>query len=632
MIKQYDIEKILKFGEPKEVFTKRNGPQIVRHAKPTKEFSMLWKKYKSELSDMRISFSKYNNEWMVTHWADMSGNTEEIEASQAISCNKEYIAPEGLSYKPYQNAAIDYMLKHHNCLLGDEMGLGKTVEAAGVLNNSCATSALIICPKVLLGNWKKELDKWLINKELKIVTCCEKYEEADIMILNYESLTKYEIQLMKKKFDYVFVDEAHYIKNHKAQRTKQAKKYKGTMGTIRMTGTPFENRPVELWSLIEDIDKKHFGNYMAYTKRYCAGHYTNFGYDAKGASHIDELYTLLRSTIMIRRLKKDVLEELPPKQRQIIYFTTNKQQLKLINEELELNVNYNDLFKDPNFNEMMRIKHEIALSKVKQVKEYVDGIYDAEPNKKLVLACMHHDVEEKLMELLEKYNPLLINGNTDTKERTKNVELFQNNPEHKIIIIGMKAAGMGITLTAADTMLFVEENYVPGVMCQTEDRIHRIGQDSSVLIQHLILDQSMEERILEIVFRKQEIFDQALDKPKSAKKTPKMPKLEDKKLILSVNLTDEEYAREMELEDEKKPCFTIQEKSAIKQALRILSGCDIDGAYEINGVGFNKFDSSYGRQLAGFKYLSDKQAASAKKMLKKYWRQIPEELYKEIWE
>lgn len=629
MQKQYNLDKILKFGPEKQVFNKY-GAQRVRCAKPNKEFSALYKKHKEELKDIGIRFTKVKDEWVVMHWQKGIINEEEIEASKAMDCDKEFIAPEGLSYMPYQKAGIDYVLKHPNCLIGDEMGLGKTVEAIGVLNNSGAKTALIICPKVLLGNWKKELNKWLVNKDLTVAACCEKYEEADIQVLNFESLKKYEKQLSGKVFDYVFVDEAHYIKNYKAQRSKYAKKYKGTMGTVRMSGTPFENRPTELWNVIEDLDKKTFGNYMAYTKRYCAGHYTQFGYDDKGASNIDELYSLLRSTIMIRRLKKDVLKDLPAKQRQIIYLTTTKEQLKLINEELELNVNYNDLFKDPRFNEMMAIKHQIALSKVKQVKEYIDSVYEAEPNKKMVLACMHHDVEETLMGLLKKYKPLLINGNTPAEERTKNEELFQKCDEHKIIIIGMKAAGVGITLTAADTMLFVEENYVPGVMCQTEDRIHRIGQENSVLIQHLILDKSMEEKILDIVFKKQEVIEKALDKPQDTNKTPKSPRKQEKGLILTVELTDREYALEKELEDEKG--VSVEQKRLIKEALKILAGSDNDRAQLRNGVGFNKFDSGFGNQLAGYQYLSDKQAIAAKNMLKKYWRQLPEDLSKELFQ
>ena len=259
-----------------------------------------------------------------------------IESSKAVDVDYDLDipAPEGLEYMPFQRAGIAYAMARENTLIGDEMGLGKTIQALGVINaDPTIRDVLIICPASLKINWQREAQKWLVRPmTVGIVSTKEPFPDTDIKIINYDILTKFKSQLRAINWDFLVVDEVHYLKNPKALRTAQvfgkwnkdpSKKIHPLDAKRRafMTGTPIVNRPIELFPLLKFTGI--FKNWKHFVERYCNGHQTRWGWDVSGASNLGELQGKLRSTIMVRRLKKDVLTDLPPKRRQVIELPQN---------------------------------------------------------------------------------------------------------------------------------------------------------------------------------------------------------------------------------------------------------------------------------------------------------------------
>ena len=216
------------------------------------------------------------------------------------------------------------------------------------------------------------------------------------------------------------------------------------------------------------------------------------------------------------------------------------------------------------------------------------------------------------MESLAAYHPVKFTGEETEKEKDDAVRAFQEDSNHRVFIGSIKAAGFGLTLTAADTVVFAELDWVPGSITQAEDRLHRIGQQHPVLVQHIVLNGSIDAALVRTIISKQRVLDMALDKTES------IPVLgtvkEPPKDIPSVENLSEEQVR------------------AVQQGLRLLSSRDLDRAQVLNGVGFNKIDSAFGHALAAVENLSPRQAAAGKKLLKKYQRQLPEELSTLIYE
>ncbi|KKL16184.1 hypothetical protein LCGC14_2498120, partial [marine sediment metagenome] len=247
-----------------------------------------------------------------------------IEASRATSATLDVPAPEGLEYLPFQLAGIAYAQARPNTLFGDEMGLGKTIEAIGVINcHGAIAQVLVICPATVKLNWKRELDKWLTRPtRVEVAYANQPFPKADIIIINYDILAKFETEIRARKLDILIVDECHYIKNQKTKRSRQVKALQADR-KLYLTGTPIVNRPIELWPIISQLDPQTFNHFWTYARRYCSAKHNGFGWDMKGASNLPELQKKLRSTIMVRRLKSEVLKELSPKVRQVIELPAN---------------------------------------------------------------------------------------------------------------------------------------------------------------------------------------------------------------------------------------------------------------------------------------------------------------------
>ena len=578
-----------------------------------------------------------------------------VEASRAASADIHIPCPEGLAYLPYQVAGINYALRRPNVLFGDEMGLGKTIQAIGVINaDETIRKVLVVCPASLKLNWQREMRKWLV-REMSITiasgqSCVPNF--ADITIANYDILAKHAATLRAVTWDLIICDEGHYIKNPEAKRT-QAVVGKEKKGQVEMpaisarrrmilTGTPIPNRPIEGWPHFHYLDPAEFRSFWGYAKRYCDAQNNGYGWDFTGSANLGELQDKLRGSIMVRRLKADVLTELPAKRRAVIEIAANGASSAVKHEQeawerkeatmlaLRAAVELAKASDDPAdyaeavsrlkgaakaaFDELAKLRHATAVAKIPYVIEHLNSAI--EDGGKVVVFAHHHDV---LNALAEEFGDraVLVSGEVNISERQAAVDRFQTDSTCQVFIGGIQAAGVGITLTAASHVVFAELDWVPGNVTQAEDRCHRIGQRGMVLVEHLVLEGSLDARMAQTLVEKQEVIAAALDDIEA--EIPVVPVVE-KERPATESATRAKIATEAAK-------LTAEQVAAISAGLRALAAMDGDYAQELNGMGFSKIDCEIGHSLALAamgRGLTPRQAALGAKLVRKYRRQVPE--------
>lgn len=415
------------------------------------------------------------------------------------------ISPFGLEYLPYQKYGIDFCSGKAAVLIGDEMGLGKTIQAIGAVNQDPqAEFVLVVCPASLKVNWRQEIDKWGVSP-------C-----AFWTITNYDQLHKLDMSL---EWDLVVFDEAHYLKNTDAKRSRLARQIKAKR-TLLLTGTPILNRPIELWHLLHILDPKTWpmNSRMRYALRYCNAYQRKVGrskmvWDMSGASNLDELREILKP-VMIRRTKAEVLTQLPPKRRQIVELS-QQGMTRAFRNLMKVSIqSYGEQVRDLDCNvealwsKLSELRHDTALAKLPLAIEFIKDALES--SEKIVVFAHHRDVLEELYNALAEYSPVMVHGGTTLANRQAAVDAFQNRPTARVFIGQLQAAGVGLTLTAASHVIFVELDWVPGNVSQAEDRCHRIGQQESVLVQHLVLEDSLDALMAKTIVKKQGVIDRAL--------------------------------------------------------------------------------------------------------------------------
>jgi len=473
------------------------------------------------------------------------GTQTALEASRAMDAEIEIPVPAGQELRGYQKAGVAYAKEHQTTLLADEMGTGKTIQALALINaDPSIHSVLVVCPASVKINWKREARAWL-TRPMSIGIAGDGFPVADMVIINWDILRKYRLQLRARHWDLAIFDESHRAKNPAAQRTaevfgQRANKEKEreridpipAKRRLFLTGTPILNRPIELWPIL----KSQGWNWLEFVTRYCDGkqHEVSVGrrkkrmvWDVSGNSNLEEFQVRLRSELMIRRLKRDVLTELPPKVRQIIEVSANgaddqvQAELAVLRRvaaglseddylEAVMRLQQRDFAA---FTELSRLRHETALAKVPAVIEHV--VDAVESSQKLILFGHHKDGLAQIRAGLTKagIKSVLLTGDvTRMEDQQLSVDRFQADPSVQVFIGTIGAAGVGITLTAASHVVFAELDWVPGNMSQAEDRAHRIGQRESVLVQHIVFEGSLDALVAQTLVRKQQVIEQALDR------------------------------------------------------------------------------------------------------------------------
>ena len=490
-------------------------------------------------------------------------HVDKLAKSRAVTSDLYVPTPSGLKFAPYQLAGIAFIKDHKDTLLGDDMGLGKTPMTLGFINHMRSKdpnpkNILIVCPSTLRFNWRQEIERWLVKPMTVIIPSGPKFEvpkqENIIVITNYEKLIGINpfTESLKRVWDVLVCDEAQALKTWNTKRSQAILGRDGLLQRahrfLALTGTPIENYPKEIWPLAAAICPAKFGDRVAFLKRYCNLHDEKRGGKVvevdTGAANLGELQQRLRTSFMLRRLKSDVLKDLPPKRRQLVvlddaqadwsrdpdfrrwkelYEKDYEARLAALEAaktqaEYRLAVRALDEFTGVAFQEMSDFRHRTAVAKLPACISYIDDLLAAGLDK-LVIFAHHQDV---LAKLAEHYGDkaVSLHGGTPQKDREKIVGAFQQG-DKKIFIGGLKAAGVGINLFAASTVVFIEIDWNPAVLSQAEDRLCRIGQKKMVHVIHLVLDGTLDVNICKRVVAKQEMIDKALNRlPDHGLKTP----------------------------------------------------------------------------------------------------------------
>lgn len=411
---------------------------------------------------------------------------------------------------------LDYF--NGNALLSDEMGLGKTIQAiAWAKHNPKVRPILVTVPNCVKTKWQEEIEKYIPDAVVEKLYGKKgsNLPNADFYIVNYDIVADWDKYLKKKKIQAIFIDECHLIKNRKASRTKTVRAIgRKCKHVIAISGTPLLSRPMEIYNALYLINSGLFANRQSFGLRYCGGKKGYKGIDFSGSSNENELYTILTKTCLIRRLKKDVLQDLPaePIPNIIRLPLTN---VTTYNKAKKDVINYLQGFNKSKAESAKKAQHLVKIETLKQlcnkgkmsaVFEWIDS--SLEQIDKLVVYCWHKEVVDQLY---NRYKKIAISPRKDGPSDICATK-FNNDKKIKIFIGNIKADGAGIDLVSAADLAFVELGWTPGDMKQARDRIYRIGQKAKRLnLTYLIGEDTIEEDILQLLMDKQKIIDAVID-------------------------------------------------------------------------------------------------------------------------
>ncbi|XP_072198489.1 SWI/SNF-related matrix-associated actin-dependent regulator of chromatin subfamily A-like protein 1 [Excalfactoria chinensis] len=399
------------------------------------------------------------------------------------------------SLMPFQREGVNFaVLKNGRLLLADDMGLGKTVQAiciAAYYQNEWPL--LVVTPSSVRFTWAEAFHRWLPSlrpgSTNVIVTGKDSLTASLINIISFDLLSKMDKQL-KCTFQVVIIDESHYLKNIKTARCRAAMPLlKAARRVILLSGTPAMSRPAELYTQIAAVQPGFFPQFHTFGLRYCDAKKMPWGWDYSGSSNLAELKILLEESIMIRRLKSDVLSQLPAKQRKMVVVAPEginaKTKAMLAAEAKKMARGYES--KQQEKEALLLFYNRTAEAKIHSVVEYILELLESGKDKFLVFA--HHKIVlDAIVEELEKkhFDYIRIDGSTPSAERQSLCQKFQFSEKQAVAVLSLTAANMGLTLSAADLVVFAELFWNPGVLIQAEDRAHRIGQTSSVNVHYLV--------------------------------------------------------------------------------------------------------------------------------------------------
>ena len=438
---------------------------------------------------------------------------------------------------PYQKIGVEFLLASGGrAIIADPPGLGKTVQALGYAAHSKHKRVLVVCPASVKSAWVNEAKKWT-NFSYEVIgpkTDVTKISaDTNLWIINYDILKKFITEkkdkkgrstggeLLKVRFDLLIADECHLVKNNTAQRTKAVRLLsKYIPHIVLLSGTPLLSRPVEMFTLLNMVDPRTWTNWYEFTRRYCGGHQGRWGYDSSGATNIEELHNRIKK-YFIRRQKADVLTQLPPKNRIDMEIELDKEIQEQYDEAENNLVSYLQKYKGKQPAEIAKmvqaeklaqlnvLRNLCALGSIGSATDVIESVIEAD-EKILVFSSFL----EPLRILKEKFGDaaVVITGETKVEDRGKIVDEFQTNPNVKIFLGGMRSAGVGITLTAASNVLFLDYAWNPADHQQAEDRVHRPGQVAeSVNIYQFAAKGTISDKLQKMLAKKRKVFDKVIE-------------------------------------------------------------------------------------------------------------------------
>ena len=454
----------------------------------------------------------FENEELHDFWLPKAAVIKDNTVKDVVINYEKYSKRPPLSH---QKESIQKLVENKKYILADDMGLGKTTSTIIAALESNAKKILIICPASLKINWQREIANYT-DRSVYISEGKNFSQEHDFVIINYDIIKNFhsvkkksESQILDANFDLVVVDEAHYIKNGQAQRTKLINDLVKKVDRLwLLTGTPMTSRPMDYFNLLSLVDSPVAKNWMAYAIRYCSGYQFNAGgrkiWNVTGASNLEELRDRT-SGLTLRRLKEDVLD-LPDKIITPVYLRLKSKSYEEIMGE------YYDWYdKNPDesksltvqFTKLTKIRQVIADEKIAQTIELAENII--EQGKKVIIFCNFTNSLSKICEHFGKTS-VRVDGSTPKHERQNAVDQFQDSEKIKVFVGNIKAAGVGLTLTAAEAVIMNDLSFLPSDHSQAEDRAYRYGQKNNVLVYYPIFENTIEGIIYDILNNKKQVI------------------------------------------------------------------------------------------------------------------------------
>lgn len=427
--------------------------------------------------------------------------------------------------KPYEfqrDCAIRIEKFGGRALLAMEQGLGKMYTSyLWKKRNPEISPTVIICPATLKWNWEDDLflhfgvRASVLSKTKPIAD--EIKTQSNLVIINYDILQPWMEFLQRLDPQLIIIDECQYLGSKSSLRTKMVKKLcEGIPYVLALSGTPFTSKTKQLWPILNILKPRDYPNFYQYAHKHCNPKLTFWGWSFEGASNLDKLHKELIQKVMIRVLKKDVLKELPDKNRIIVPLEIEKRKdyeaaksdfIKFLTKHNPAKAERAN--KAKGLVEIGYLKQLIGSLKLKYVMEWID-LFLEDSDEKICVFAVHKEVIERLK---SKYKHLcvIVDGGVTGKDRQDAVNQFQNNSKTRMFIGNIKAAGVGLTLTAASTMAIIELGWTPAEHVQVEDRLHRIGTTQKVTCYYLVARDTIETKILKLIQDKQEVLSATLD-------------------------------------------------------------------------------------------------------------------------
>lgn len=427
----------------------------------------------------------------------------------------------------YQAEGIAYMINHGNCINGDDCGLGKTGQAIVTVELMDVFPTLVICPASVKYNWKKEWQKWNPTRTVGIVESGRNYDESvwdsDVVVINFDILgerstdkpkAKYK-ELLRKYWGSCVIDEIHFLKSEKAMRTRMTKKITKPIAHIwGLTGTLTQNRPLELVQPYQILRRfvEMFGGTLEFKFRYCDAKKTMYGFDASGFSNLEELHELLRMAGYVRRQKRDVLTELPPVIEQIVDAPiSNAREYHHAEDDL---LNYLETIDVEKASSAANAPHLVMLNtlrtlsivgKMAFIKSYIQEWLESNEEKQLAVFGVHR---EPLQELADHFKAPVIQGGVSIENKQRIVDAFAAR-KHRLLFANIQSAGTGTDglQTHCSDMIYIELPDRSTDVEQTNARLERMGQTSTITVTYLLSPETIDVEMKETLDGKKMLTD-----------------------------------------------------------------------------------------------------------------------------
>lgn len=411
---------------------------------------------------------------------------------------------------PFQTEGVKFGISlGGRVMLADDMGLGKTIQALGIAcHYRSEWPLLVVTPSSMRYSWEESILRWVSSvsgQDVQVMsTGGDNFREAKVVVTTYDLLSRKAELMLHHNFGVVIFDESHMIKSYKSARYKAAAPLmKKLKRVIMLTGTPAMSRPLELYTQISGIDPSLFPHFHDFGVRYCEGRKEAWGWTFRGSSNTEELQIILQSCVLIRRLKSEVLSQLPPKQRMTVVLDPGLIKNKKIFEGMGHKIQSLSRVES---GDCLQMFAKTAEMKANAVREYLREVLESD--KKFLVFAHHMVMLSTICSLCEetKTKYIRIDGNTSAEERMARTSKFQNQEEVKVAVLSITAANTGLTLTAAQLVIFAELYWNPGILVQAEDRAHRIGQEDSVMVQYLVARTTADDHIWPLIQNKLEVL------------------------------------------------------------------------------------------------------------------------------